>query len=178
VLAWECSDPDGDPLRYDIYLGTSPDLAQPWMRYRSRSFTVPPQRMRAQACDVLRRIFVLEDAYHNEYDSYWLNGTTASYGHDGFYIMGVIIDSLDVYVYCLSASTNTFTCTATANLDNDATLDTWSIDETGVLSCSIDDFTLLADVGTTYYWRVCAQDDYGHSSLGPIWSYVATDTTN
>jgi hypothetical protein len=39
----------------------------------------------------------------------------------------------------MAAAANTFTCTATANLDDDATVDTWTITEAGTLTCTIDD---------------------------------------
>jgi len=46
-----------------------------------------------------------------------------------------------MYTYAIVAAANTFTATATANLDDDATVDTWTIDQTGVLTCTIDDVT-------------------------------------
>ena len=39
----------------------------------------------------------------------------------------------------MAAAANTFTCTATANLDDDATNDVWTIDENGTLVVTSDD---------------------------------------
>jgi hypothetical protein len=43
------------------------------------------------------------------------------------------------YDYTMAVNGVNFTCTATANLDDDATIDTWTIDDTGDLICVIDD---------------------------------------
>jgi hypothetical protein len=56
--------------------------------------------------------------------------------------IGVEIGSTARYTYSLVAAQNTFTATATSGiLDDDAAVDTWTIDEQGVLTCTADDVT-------------------------------------
>jgi hypothetical protein len=43
------------------------------------------------------------------------------------------------YRYRIVADSNSFRCTATANLDDDAAIDTWTIDQDGVLSNTVND---------------------------------------
>lgn len=43
------------------------------------------------------------------------------------------------YTYRIVADSNSFSCTATANLDDDATIDRWTIDQDGVLGNGTDD---------------------------------------
>ena len=43
------------------------------------------------------------------------------------------------YTYKITAGISTFTATATADLDEDDTIDTWKIDETGTLTCTTND---------------------------------------
>ena len=43
------------------------------------------------------------------------------------------------YSYTIVTAVNTFTCTATANLDDDATIDTWTVDQTGEIINTIND---------------------------------------
>lgn len=43
------------------------------------------------------------------------------------------------YTYTVAANATTFTCTATANLDDDGTVDTWTIDQDGLLTNTVDD---------------------------------------
>jgi hypothetical protein len=46
------------------------------------------------------------------------------------------------YTYTLVAAANTFTATATSGiLDDDGTVDTWTINDAGLLSCTSDDAT-------------------------------------
>lgn len=178
VLAWECSDIDNDPLLYVIYLGTSPQMSMPWRRNVSRTVISPPQRSRAQCREILQQVYLLEDAYHGVYNSYWMDGVTASYENNGFYFMGIIIDSLDIYTYAITAGLDNFTCTATGNLDDDATLDTWTINQDGELVCTSDDMLLLLGANdVTYYWQVVAEDSGGLSRPGPVWSFIVADST-
>ena len=43
------------------------------------------------------------------------------------------------YTYVVNATANTFTATATADLDGDPTIDTWVIDQDGILQNTIND---------------------------------------
>ena len=55
--------------------------------------------------------------------------------------IGVEVMTSALYQYAIVAAQNTFTATATADLDDDAPIDTWTIDETGVLTNTINDVT-------------------------------------
>lgn len=55
--------------------------------------------------------------------------------------IGVEIMATSIYAYNMVAAVNTFTCTATANLDDDPAVDTWTIDQNGNLLNTINDVT-------------------------------------
>ena len=43
------------------------------------------------------------------------------------------------YTFTIVGTANTFTATATADIDDDPTVDTWTMDENGILTNTIDD---------------------------------------
>ncbi len=97
----------------------------------------------SEAKQLLKQIYTMQHAYRQEFDSYCLNGTAASAAAPtAFARLGVDIGSTARYSYAMVSALNTFTCTATSNLDDDATVDTWTIDDTGTLTCTIDDSVL------------------------------------
>ncbi len=97
----------------------------------------------SEAKQILKQIYVMEQAYRQEYDAYWGNGITASAAAPATMgRIGVDIGSTARYTYSLVAATNTFTATANSGvLDDDASLDTWTMNEQGVLTCTVDDVT-------------------------------------
>ena len=96
----------------------------------------------SEAKQLLKQIYVMEQAYRQEYDTYWGNGVTADKNNPAnFARIGVSIMIAARYSYAMTAAANTFTCVATANIDDDATIDTWQIDEAGALTNTIDDPT-------------------------------------
>jgi prepilin-type N-terminal cleavage/methylation domain-containing protein len=96
----------------------------------------------SEAKQILKQIYVMEQAYRQEYDSYWGNGVTADAANgNNFARIGVQVGSTARYSYAMTSAANTFSCTATANIDDDATVDTWTIDQTGTLANTIDDAT-------------------------------------
>jgi len=94
----------------------------------------------SEAKQILKQIYVMEQAYRQEYDTFWGNGITADRNNgNNFARIGVQIGSTARYSYAIVSAANTFTCTATANIDDDATIDTWTIDEQGNLLNTVDD---------------------------------------
>jgi len=98
------------------------------------------QAKQSEARQILKQVYVMQRAHHQEEDTYACNGATASASNpNGFVALGVQIMSSARYTYTLAADSSTFTCTATANLDDDATIDTWTVDESGTVTNTIDD---------------------------------------
>jgi type IV pilus assembly protein PilE len=82
---------------------------------------------------ILKQIYTMERTYKQQFDTYSANWAD----------IGVEDPNAAVanhrYTYVLAADAVSFTATATANLDDDATIDTWIMDEDGVLDHNIDD---------------------------------------
>ncbi|RKX17690.1 MAG: pilus assembly protein PilE, partial [Candidatus Zixiibacteriota bacterium] len=55
--------------------------------------------------------------------------------------IGVEIQTNAIYEYAITAAQDAFTATATANLDDDATDDVWTITDAGVLTNTTNDVT-------------------------------------
>ena len=97
-----------------------------------------------EAKQVLKQVYVMQQAYRQEYDEYWGDGVYANADNgndDNFARIGVQIGETARYHYEMIADGHTFKCTATANIDDDATIDTWTIDQTATLTNTIDDAT-------------------------------------
>jgi prepilin-type N-terminal cleavage/methylation domain-containing protein len=94
---------------------------------------------------ILKQIYDMQRAYCQAHDTY--------YPSDGSTVVtqpGGAIGSLDVevmssarYSYSVTATRTSFTATAgtkkATGLDDDPTLDVWSIDQTGILTCVSND---------------------------------------
>ena len=97
----------------------------------------------SEAKQLLKQIYTMQHAYRQEFDSYCLNGVSASAAAPtAFARLGVDIGATARYTYAMVSAVNTFTCTATANLDDDATNDVWTITDAGNLACTSDDSVL------------------------------------
>lgn len=92
----------------------------------------------SEAKKILKQIYVCQRTYRQEYDTYAENGNSASAGGQ-FATIDVEIMSSARYIYSITADSHSFTATATANLDDDATQDIWTIDEDGDLQCTSND---------------------------------------
>jgi prepilin-type N-terminal cleavage/methylation domain-containing protein len=94
----------------------------------------------SEAKQLLKQIYTMQRAYRQEFNAYCLSGVTASStAPAAFARLGVDVMASARYSYAMVATVNTFTCTATANLDDDVAIDTWTITQTGALVNTIDD---------------------------------------
>lgn len=89
------------------------------------------QAKQSEAKTNLAAIHTAQKLYHATQGSY-ASALTA---------LGVEIADDALYSYSLTATASTFTATATANLDDDATEDTWTMDQDKQLAHTVDDFS-------------------------------------
>jgi len=174
-FSWDCSDRDGDLMLYDLYYSLDP---QSFHRQSDifRKLQPSPWHQQARAIEMLGQIYHLQKAYRNQHSSYCLNGECAWYYDNGFAILNVVFDSLDSYWYCMTADSNTFTCLAANNLDDDSDTDIWVIDSDSVLVSQENDLAEIPFLpNTIYYWRIAARDGHGHTTLSPIWTFISAN---
>lgn len=86
----------------------------------------------SEAKQLLKQIYTMQRTYRQANNGYGDNGVSAA-ANGSFPQIGVEIMATAIYTYDMVAAANTFTCTATANLDDDATDDVWTIDQDGNL---------------------------------------------
>ncbi len=98
----------------------------------------------SEAKQILKQVYTMEHSYRQEKDVYWITGNTASAAAPtAFADLGVEIMVSARYSYTITstdAGATNFTATATSGvLDDDATVDTWTINQAGSLIVTSDD---------------------------------------
>jgi len=93
---------------------------------------------------ILKQIYVNERTYRQQsmVNSYYIPAGPASAANpNALSTIWIEIMADAKYTYTVVGGANAFTATATANIDDDAIIDTWVIDQTGVLVNTINDVT-------------------------------------
>ncbi len=91
---------------------------------------------------ILKQIYINERAYRQQsmVNSYYIPAGPASAANpNALSAIWIEIVTDAKYTYTVVGGANTFTATATANIDDDPIIDTWVIDNTGVLVNTIND---------------------------------------
>lgn len=89
----------------------------------------------SEAKAMLKQIYQMQRTYRQQYDDYWGAGTVGSAAAPmAFAPIGVEIPQSAMYTYTINvAAKPNLLITAEAQLDDDATIDGWTIDQDGVL---------------------------------------------
>lgn len=89
----------------------------------------------SEAKQILKQIYTMERTFRQASGGYGDNGVSFGIvsGAGTFPQIGVDIGTAAIYEYSIVALQNSFIATATANLDDDATMDIWTINEDGNL---------------------------------------------
>ena len=99
----------------------------------------------SEAKQLLKQVYTMQRTYRqsnvNVPSRYGDPGITVAPGGGLFPEIGVEIMANALYQYAMASTANTFICTATADLDDDAAIDTWTIDQNGNLINTINDVT-------------------------------------
>lgn len=94
------------------------------------------QTKQSEAKLVLKQIYINERTYRQQSttNSYFIPGGAASAASPNtFNPIWIEIMAGAAYTYTIAGAANVFTATATANIDDDATMDIWTMDQDGVL---------------------------------------------
>jgi type IV pilus assembly protein PilE len=117
-----------------VIIGILASLAIP------RFMTASTRSKQSEARQLLKQVYTMQHAYRQANNAYGDGGVTAAAG-GSFPQIGVEVMQGARYTYVMVAAANTFTCTATGNIDDDAAIDTWTVDESGVITVTINDVT-------------------------------------
>ena len=93
----------------------------------------------SEAKQILKQIYTMERTYRQENNTYVTGDPSPQAAGGAFPILGVEIMADARYSYDIAAGVDAFTATATGDLDDDATIDTWTIDQDGNLVNTIND---------------------------------------
>lgn len=88
----------------------------------------------SEAKQLLKQIYTMERTYRQANGTYGDLGVANVVGGGIFPQIGVEIMATANYTYSIAGAVDNFTATATANLDDDATMDIWTINEAGLLA--------------------------------------------
>ena len=117
-----------------VIIGILAALAMP------RFMTSSTKSKQSEAKQYLKEIYTMQRTYLMEHETYALNGAIAdSTNRMAFINICVEIMLPARYSYSMVSTPATFTCTATANLDDDVAIDTWVIDDSGQLRNTVND---------------------------------------
>ena len=87
--------------------------------------------MQVEAQMLLKQIYTMQRTYYRLHKSYT----------DNLNDMGMTLPGNAKYSYRININGSGWTCAATANLDNDDTIDRWIVDQSGSVHCATDDAT-------------------------------------
>jgi hypothetical protein len=171
-LSWNCSDPDGDPLTYDVYFGTS---------------SPPPLKSSGQTSNMY-------DPGPMNYGTiyYW---KIVAFDNHGASTSGPIWSFTTWINHPPNTPSNPTPANGATNVDINADL-SWNCSDpdgdpltydvyfdtnnppvnkvsSGQSETTYDPGTLNFD--TTYYWKIVAFDNQGGTTSGPVWSFTTEE---
>ena len=91
----------------------------------------------SEAKQLLKQIYTMERTYRQANGAYGDLGVANVAANGIFPQIGVEVMAGAIYTYSIAGAADNFTATATADLDDDATMDIWTIDETGALLVTV-----------------------------------------
>lgn len=169
-LAWVCTDPDGDPLTFDVYFGTS---SNPSLVNSGQSETIYDPGTLLVETTYYWKIIAHDDHSNSTTGDVWQFTTTGSGNQPPN-----PPSNPNPTDNATSVSTNTNLSWECSDPDGDPlTYDVYfgtssnpSLVNSGQSETTYDPGNLIEC--TLYYWKIVAHDDQGNSTTGEIWQFT------
>lgn len=109
-----------------------------------RFMAVSTKNKQSEAKLILKQIYTNQRTYRQQGNTYYIPGGPASATQPAaLQLIWVEIPATSLYTYTIAGGVNAFTATATSGiLDDDAAVDSWTMDHLGELICTSDDSQL------------------------------------
>jgi len=107
-----------------------------------RFMNVSTKAKQSEAKGILKQIYINEETYlqSTQEVEYWIPSESASASNQkAFATIWIDVMPTARYTYAITGDSTFFVATATANLDEDSTVDEWQMDTSGVLNCISND---------------------------------------
>ncbi len=173
TLSWVCSDPENDPLTYDVYFGTSNPPAQ--MVTGQTGTTWDPGTLQYSA-QYFWKVVAHDDQGNFTEGPVWSFGTTLppNLAPDPPYNPIPLDGAMD---YPIDGDTLSWSCSDPEN--DPLTYDVYfgTSNPPSLVSSGQTDSTFvygILDYDSTYFWKIVAHDDQGNFTEGPVWSFSTT----
>ena len=173
-LGWTCSDPDGDPLTYDIYFGTNSN--PPLVQNNQSSNSYDPGTM-------------------NNYTTYYWK--IVAWDNQVAYTSGPVWSFTTAQNSAPNIPSDPYPTNNATDIDLNADLSWICTDPDGdplsydiyfgnssnpsLVQSNWSETTYdpdILDANTTYYWMIIAWDIVGNSASGPIWNFTTGQQMN
>jgi len=173
ILSWTGGDPDGDPVSYNVFFGTSINPPNVEVVYQPNTYNPGGLEYNTQ--------------YYWRIDTYANNGGATN----GPLWTFTTKDDTPPYIPNNPSPINnsiniprniTLSWSGGDPDDDHVTYDIYFGTNSNPLKIITDynktDYELgLQEYNTKYYWRIVSIDDYGYTTSGPIWSFTTLDDT-
>jgi hypothetical protein len=180
-LSWLCSDPNGDPLVYDVYLEANDETPDVLVSYhQSQPYYDPPDPLEYETHYWWR--INAWDPYGEETTGYIWDFTTGSIPNnppnepsdpDPWEGATEIEIDADLHWVCSDPDEDDLFYDVYFEANDPSPDVLVSNDQT---ENSYDPETMTYE--TTYYWQIVAKDEYGAATPGPIWHFTTKEELN
>ena len=177
LLTWECSDPEGDPLTYDVYLGIPDSLIPVSLSQGDESYAAAGLEYET----IYYWKVTARDDHGNTTDSpYWQFTTidapnnAPAVPHDPIPNDGSVDRSISISLSWSCEDPDEDSLTYDVYFGNDSLPPPVSSGQTETTYDPPGDLEYQA----TYYWRVVSHDPEGESATSSIWSFSTMDSPN
>jgi len=169
TLSWSCSDPEGDPLTYDVYFGTSSN--PPLVASNRTTGSYSPGTL-SNGMTYFWKIIAKDNHSNSTTGPLWtfttFAGGTAPPAPNLSSPANNAINIALPPTLTWSASTNA--ASYTLQVSTNSSFNSFVSNQSGLTSTS-QQITGLSTT-TPYYWRVSATNSYGTSAYSAVWSFT------
>ena len=171
ILSWYGEDPDGDSLTYDVYFGTN---MTPTVQVLGQNVTSYTPDLLEYNTNYYWRIVAIDEYGYNTIGPLWTFNTkddTPPYTPNNPIPNNQSTNiSINITFFWTGGDPDNDPVTYDLYLGKDSN-PPLEVEDLNVTSYTVESLDFIS----TYYWRVEAIDEYGYTTIGPLWTFTTRE---